>query len=182
VLEIRWHGRGGQGAVTAAKVLAKAIVKAGKYVQAFPEYGPERRGAPVKAFDRIDDKPIVIHSQVYEPDVVVVIDPTLVTAVNVTEGLKNGGVVIVNWQDDVDKLKKLLGRDDIQLWTVDASRIAMDELGREITNMPMLAAVVKALEVVELDVVKEAAREFGIPKIEANLKAMDRAYEEVSKR
>lgn len=186
MIEIRWHGRGGQGAKTAALLLAEAIVSGGKYVQAFPEYGPERRGAPVRAFNRIDDKEIRQHSPVVEPDVVVVLDPTLIEAAKVTDGLKEEGMLLVNTSEDPQELKKKYGIGDRVIHTVDASKIATETIGLDIPNTPMLGALAKISGVLDYETmmkdlkVKLSKKFRDRPEIvEGNLLSVKRAYEEV---
>ena len=128
-MEIRWHGRGGQGVVTANEILAGAALKEGKYIKAFPEFGPERMGAPIRAFARISDEPMMVHSQVYFPDVVLVIDPTLLKAVNVLDGLKEGGVVIANFPECKSKMAQVIGRTE-NIYAVNATKIALEEIGK----------------------------------------------------
>ena len=142
MIEIRWHGRGGQGAKTASQLLADAAFMAGKYVQSFPEYGPERSGAPITAYNRISEERCLIHSNIYEPDYVAVVDETLLTSVDVTAGLKKEGAVIVNTAKDPDELRPLLGSYDGRICTIDAYSISMDCLKAYFPNTPMLAAVV----------------------------------------
>lgn len=183
VYEIRIHGRGGQGAKTAATLLADAALEGGKYIQSFPEYGPERAGAPMKAFTRIADRPIRVHCGVLEPEVVAVIDPTLLDAVDVTEGVDDKGILIVNTSDkaaDVKKKLKFKGK----VFTVDATKIALDTLGRNLPNTPILGAILKATAVVELEALKENIRNKFLKKIgeeltNKNLEAVERAFEEV---
>jgi len=178
MLEIRWHGRGGQGAVTSVEMLALTAIGEGKYAQGFPSFGPERRGAPVTAFTRIDDKRIKVRSAIYNPDVVVVLDSSLVNLVNVTEGLKSDGTLVVNTTKSPEELKKELNFQG-KVATVDASRIAREELGVPITNTTMLGALIKALKIVKLDSVK-APMEHRFGRIaNKNLAALNRAYEEV---
>ncbi|WP_309492625.1 pyruvate ferredoxin oxidoreductase subunit gamma [Candidatus Hecatella orcuttiae] len=178
--EIRWHGRGGQGVVTVSQLLAYAALREGKYVQAFPEFGPERTGAPVLGFTRISEKPIHVHSQVYEPDVAVVLDPTLMGGIDVAEGLKGGGCLVVNTDVTPQELRKQIGRGDVKMFTVNATRIALDTLGRPIFNTAMLGALVKAADLVSLDSVVQVVRERFSGKIaESNIAAIRRAYEEV---
>ncbi len=173
MIEVRFHGRGGQGAVTAARMLAEAAFLEGKYAQAFPFFGAERRGAPVVAFARLDSKPIRIRSQIYHPDHVVVLDPTLLRTVNVTEGLKPEGVLILNSKGPPQGLRA--GK---VVW-VDATSIAMEEMGAPITNMAMLGAYVRATEQVSLDSVLRAVGEyFKGGAGERNQRAITRAYEE----
>ena len=178
MLEIRWHGRGGQGAVTSVEMLALTAIGEGKYAQGFPSFGPERRGAPVAAFNRIDDKQIKVRSAVYKPDVVVVLDPSLVGLVNVTEGLKPDGTLIVNTPKSPEELKKELNFKG-RVATVDASKIAWEELGVPITNTTMLGALIKAVKLVKLDSAK-APMEHRFGRIaKKNHAALNRAYEEV---
>jgi len=177
MIEIRFHGRGGQGAVTAANILASAAFKAGKYVQAFPFFGVERRGAPVTAFTRIDDKPIRIKTQIYEPDIVVVLDPSLLETVDVTAGLKEGGIVIINTEKSKEEVLEKLKKKPAKLALVDATTIALDVLGLPITNTAILGAVAKATGIVELDYVKEAIKEtFSGTLGEKNAKAAEEAF------
>jgi len=182
-IEIRWHGRGGQGVVTANEILAGAALREGKYIKAFPEFGPERMGAPIRAFARISDQPIIVHSQVYYPDVVVVIDPTLIGVVNVLDGLKQNGSVIANYPDGKEKLKTKIGS-EADIHAVNATKIALDELGRPMTNTAMLGALVKVSDIVSLESVSEELRskfsgKFKEEVIAKNVKAVERAYEEV---
>ncbi len=183
MLEIRWHGRGGQGAKTAAQFLAEAAIFAGKYIQAFPEYGPERAGAPIKAFTRIDDKPIRVHCGVTNPKIVVVIDPTLITK-DVLDGLDKDGLLVVNTTESPEQIKKLLGITTIKVGTVDATKISLDTLKIPMPNTPMLGALVKITPVVPLDKIKDQIRrkflkKIGEEKTNANIEAIDRAYKEV---
>ena len=150
-IEIRWHGRGGQGAKTAALLLADVCFKTGAYVQGFPEYGPERMGAPITAFNRISDKEIRVHSNIYNPDLVVVVDETLLHSVDVTSGLKAGGAIIVNTDKTPDEIKPLLNGFAGRVYTVDARKISVDALGRYFPNSPMLAAAVAVSAVMEKD-------------------------------
>jgi len=174
--EVRFHGRGGQGAVTAANILAVAAFKEGKDVQAFPIYGVERRGAPVAAFMRMDDKPIDIKTQIYEPDAVVVLDPTLLDVVNVTEGLKKNGFVIINSTKKASEFK--FG--DAKVFTVDATTIAVkNHLGTEtspIVNTAILGAYSKAIGNVGMDAIDKAINENAPIKKEENKSAAQDAY------
>lgn len=185
LVEVRWHGRGGQGAVTAGKVLAEAALDAGLYFQAFPEYGPERMGAPIQAFTRISDHPVDLHCQIQEPDVVVVLDPTLLGTVNVTEGLKPDGILLVNTSASPAEVREQLNLRTGRVFTVDASRIAIETLGREITNTPMLGALVKATGLFDVEAIVEQTRQRFAQKhmkadiVEANVTAIRRAAEEV---
>jgi len=178
MLEIRWHGRGGQGAVTSVEMLALTAIGEGKYAQGFPSFGPERRGAPVAAFNRIDDKQIKVRSAVYKPDVVVVLDSSLVGLVNVTEGLKPDGTLIVNTPKSPEELKKELNFKG-RVATVDASKIAWEELGVPITNTTMLGALIKVLDSVKLDSVKEPMEHRFGRIAKKNLAALKKAYEDV---
>jgi len=181
--EIRWHGRGGQGVVTAGELLAEAALDSGQYFQAFPDYGPERMGAPIRAFTRLSPEPITIHSQVEEPDVVLVLDPTLLGAVPVTAGLKDDGVLLVNTGMSPSEVREKLGLEKARVFTVDASHIAIEEMGREITNTPMLGLFAKATGLVGLDDLEHEIREWFSPKlskraVDANVRALRRAAEE----
>ncbi len=173
MIEIRFHGRGGQGAVTAAEILAKAAFEDGKYCQAFPFFGAERKGAPVMAFSRIHDKPIRRRYQVYNPDYVVVLDETLLEAVDIVSGLKEGGKVIVNAEED-------LKLDSVEVYTIDATGIALDTLGVPIVNTVMLGAFAKVTGEVTLDSIIKITKETFPGKIgEKNATAAEIAYEQV---
>jgi pyruvate ferredoxin oxidoreductase gamma subunit len=182
--EIRWHGRGGQGVVTAGKVLAETAMDSGLWPQAFPEYGPERMGAPIRAFTRISDQAVDLHCQIEEPDVVVVLDPTLLGTVDVTEGLKDDGVLLVNTPETPAQIRQKLGYNKGKVYTVNASHIAIETLGREITNTPMLGALVKATGMFEVDAVIEQVRhrlgkKLKAEVVEGNVAALRRAAEEI---
>ena len=178
MIEIRFHGRGGQGAVTAVKILASAIYLEGKYTQAIPMYGTERRGAPVVAFCRVDDVRIRERDLVHEPDIVVVLDPLLSRSVDVTEGLKPGGLVLVNYPGTY-KETGLAG--DFKIATVDATKIALDIIGRPITNTAILGAFAKATGLVKLESLEEAIKgELPSRIIATNVETMRRAFNEVS--
>ena len=140
--EIRWHGRGGQGAKTASQLLADAAFMAGRYVQSFPEYGPERSGAPITAYNRISDERCSVHSNIYEPDYVAVVDETLLKSVDATSGLKEDGAVIINSEKSPEELKEMLGGYRGRVCTIDARAVSMECLGAYFPNTPMLAAVV----------------------------------------
>jgi pyruvate ferredoxin oxidoreductase gamma subunit len=178
MIEVRWHGRGGQGAVTSVELLALAAIEEGKYAQGFPSFGPERRGAPVAAFNRIDDHHIKVRSGVYTPDIVVVLDESLIGLVNVADGLKSEGILLVNTAKsakEVAELTKFKGK----IATVDATSIAWKELGVPITNTTMLGALIKVLGRVKLDSAKSPV-EHRFGRIAGkNLTAMKRAYDEV---
>ena len=143
LIEIRWHGRGGQGAKTASLLLADAAFNTGKYIQGFPEYGPERMGAPITAYNRISDKPITIHSNIYEPNYVVVVDDTLLESVPVTAGLKKEGAIVINTTKSPEYLKEKLNGYDGNIYTIDARKVSEETLGKYFPNTPMLAAIVK---------------------------------------
>jgi pyruvate ferredoxin oxidoreductase gamma subunit len=183
--EIRWHARAGQGAVTAAKVVAETALSADQYMQAMPEYGPERMGAPIKAFTRISNEPIEIHNNIENPDVVVVLDESLLAIVNVAEGLKSNGTIIINTCTPAADVKRALKvSDTVTVATVDASGIATDTIKRDIPNTPIVGALIKVTGVIDLDVfkgllAKNLSKKFGQEMIDANFAAVDRAYEEV---
>jgi pyruvate ferredoxin oxidoreductase gamma subunit len=176
MIEVRLHGRGGQGAVTSAELLAQAAIGTGQYAQAFPSFGPERRGAPVQAFLRISEKPIRLRSKIYKPDNVIILDPTLLGAVNPAEGLKQNGFVVINSNKSAEEVKKLFPGYNIAM--VDASHIAKEELGVPITNTTMLGALIKATGIVALDALEGPVRaRFGIV-AQKNINAYTRAYKE----
>ena len=184
--EIRWHGRGGQGAKTAALLFGEAVLSQGKYMQAFPEYGPERMGAPVQSFNRISEEPITLHCHVTNPQVVVVLDPTLMGTVDVTHGLPADGTIIVNTNQPASKFRELLKLNGQKLFTVDATKIAIETIGRNIPNTPMMGALVKATGLLDFKAMIEDTKHKLEKKfrskpevIEGNLKAIQRAYEEV---
>ena len=178
LLEIRWHGRGGQGAVTSAELVAQAAIGEGKYAQAFPSFGPERRGAPVLAFDRVDPKkPVRIRADIVEPDVVVVLDPKLMPISNVAVGLKQNGTVIVNTRKTAAQIRKEFGING-KLATVDATKIARELLGVPIVNTTMLGALVRVTNFVKKESLhKPIEGRFG-RLAERNINAMEKAYEE----
>jgi len=178
MLEIRWHGRGGQGAVTSVELLALSAIEEGKYAQGFPSFGPERRGAPVMAFNRVDDKRIKIRSGIYHPDVVVVLDESLVALVDVAEGLKPDGILLVNTTKSLENLKKNI-RYEGKIATCDATGIAWKELGVPITNTTMLGALVKITGTVKIESLDGPIKErFG--RIAAkNIAAAKSAYDQV---
>lgn len=149
--EIRWHGRGGQGAKTAALLLADVCFKIGKHVQGFPEYGPERMGAPITAYDRISDSPIRVHSNIYEPDFVVVVDETLLHTVDVTKGIKKGGAILINTERQSEDLIPYLNGFKGRVYTINAREVCMKTLGKYFPNTPMLAAIVKISGIIDPD-------------------------------
>lgn len=188
MIEIRWHGRGGQGAKTASLLLADAAFNTGKYIQGFPEYGPERMGAPITAYNRISDTPITIHSNIYEPDFVVVVDDTLLESVPVTSGLKESGAIVINTTKDEDYLKKVLNGYKGSIYTIDARKISMEALGKYFPNTPMLASIVKVSKIMsdkELldDMMGSFKHKFAKKPevIEGNMKALEMALNEIKK-
>lgn len=188
MIEIRWHGRGGQGAKTASLLLADAAFNTGKYIQGFPEYGPERMGAPITAYNRISTNPITIHSNIYEPDYVVVVDDTLLEVVDVTAGLKDTGAIVINTTKSSDYLKSVLKGYKGSIYTIDARKISEEALGRYFPNTPMLAAIVKVSEIMSdealLEDMKGSFKHKFAKKpevIEGNMKALEMALKEVKK-
>jgi len=182
--EIRWHARGGQGAVTAAKLLAETALAQGQYFQAFPEYGPERMGAPIQAFTRISDEPIYIRSSITNPEIVVVLDPTLLKAVDVTAGMGKDGVLIINTDEDPASIRKAMKLKGRKVFTVNANKIAQETIGRPIPNTPMMGALVRATGMMPIEdltdyVRKSFGKKFAEEIIEGNVKAVERAYKEV---
>jgi pyruvate ferredoxin oxidoreductase gamma subunit len=179
MIEIRWHGRGGQGAVTSVELLAKAVIHEDRYAQAFPSFGPERRGAPVAAFNRVSEERIRVRSGVYHPDVVVVLDESLIGLVNVSEGLKKNGVLVVNTAKSAQEISEKVNYQG-KLATVDATSIAWDELGVPITNTTMLGALLKVTKVAKLDSLSEPIEERFGRLAKKNMAAATRAYNEVT--
>ena len=188
MIEIRWHGRGGQGAKTASLLLADAAFNTGKYIQGFPEYGPERMGAPLTAYNRISDTPITIHSNIYEPDYVVVVDDTLLEVVDVTAGLKETGAILINTTKSPEYLKNVLKGYKADIYTIDARKISMEALGKYFPNTPMLAAIVKVSKIMSdeellADMVGSFKHKFAKKPevIDGNMKALELALKEVKK-
>ncbi|TES91507.1 MAG: pyruvate synthase [Candidatus Cloacimonadota bacterium] len=186
IFEIRWHGRGGQGAKTAALLLGDAALSTGKYIQAFPEYGPERMGAPVQSFDRLSDKPITIHSGITNPDIVIVLDPTLMKSIDVTDGLAEDGHLIINTHKSPDEIRKEFNIKGRKIATCDAYKISEDTIGKKIPNTPMLGALIKVTGLLDFekmlkDTEEKMQKKFsGRPEIvKGNIESMKRAYEEV---
>ena len=186
-LEIRWHGRGGQGAKTAALLLADVAFKTGQYVQGFPEYGPERMGAPITAYNRISKDVIRVHSNIYTPDLVVVVDETLLNSVNVTAGLKEEGAISVNSAKNAEEIKPLLNGYQGKVFTVDARRISVETLGKYFPNSPMLAAAVAVSGVMSQDEFLKEMQESYQHKfakkpevIEGNMKALTMTLQELA--
>lgn len=188
LIEIRWHGRGGQGAKTASLLLADAAFNTGKYIQGFPEYGPERMGAPLTAYNRISNNPIVIHSNIYEPDYVVVVDDTLLESVDVTAGLKESGAIVINTVKDATYLKSVLKNYNGEIYTINARKISEEALGKYFPNTPMLAAIVKVANIMDesnfLQDMKSSFKHKFAKKpevIDGNMKALEMALSEVKK-
>ncbi len=185
-IEIRWHGRGGQGTKTASLLLADAAFNTGKYIQGFPEYGPERMGAPITAYNRISNNPITVHSNIYEPDYVVVVDDTLLETVDVTAGLKTNGAIVINTTKSADYLKSVLKGYKGKVYTIDARKVSTEALGRYFPNTPMLAAIVKVTGIMnDEDFLKDMEGSFKHkfakkPEvIDGNMKALEMALKEV---
>ena len=186
LIEIRWHGRGGQGAKTASLLLADVAFNTGKYIQGFPEYGPERMGAPITAYNRISNKPITIHSNIYEPDYVVVVDDSLLDCVDVTSGLKESGAIVINTTKDAEEIKAKLNNYSGKIFTVDARSISIEALGKYFPNTPMLAAIVKVSGVMKDDELLEDMKSSFKHKfakkpevIDGNMKALELALKAV---
>ncbi|MFU8795984.1 MAG: 2-oxoacid:acceptor oxidoreductase family protein [Dehalococcoidia bacterium] len=177
LLEIRWHGRGGLGAVTSAELVARAAISEGKFAQSFPSFGPERRGAPVIAFLRVSDEFIRIRTSIYEPDIAIVLDPGLLRAVDVTSGLKYEGKLIINSRKSPEELKSEFG----YRWpvaAVDATKIARETIGLPITNTAMIGALLRVIDVVKIPSLEAQLEErFGL-RAKSNIEAMKRAFEE----
>lgn len=187
-VEIRWHGRGGQGAKTAALLLADVCFKNGKHVQGFPEYGPERMGAPITAYNRISDKELRVHSNIYDPDYVVVVDETLLEAIDVTAGLNPEGAIVVNTTKSSDEIKEHLRGYTGKVYTVDARKISEEALGKYFPNSPMLAAIVAVSGVMDRETFLSQMRESYQHKfakkpevIDGNMQALQVAFDEVTK-
>lgn len=177
MVEIRWHGRGGQGAVASAEMFALAAIEEGKFAQAFPSFGPERRGAPVMAYTRVADEFIDIRTGIYEPDIIVVLDPTVMSAVDVTKGLKDDGLAVINTSKPGKEMREEYGI-KCRLYVVDATRIAREEIGRPITNTTMMGALVNATGLVELKSLDEQIRTRFPQVADKNIAAMARAEKE----
>lgn len=186
MIEVRWHGRGGQGAKTAALLFAETVMATGKYIQAFPEYGPERMGAPVQSFNRISEDPITIHSSITNPNYVVVLDPSLMETVAVADGLGKDGKIIVNTYLSAKEIASKLDMDEAQVCVVNASQISQETIGRNIPNTPMLGALVKVIGSLDIDRVLEDIKAKLTVKfrhkqeiIDGNIASIKRAYDEV---
>ena len=183
LIEIRWHGRGGQGAKTAAQLLAEAALGEGKYIQAFPEYGPERAGAPINTYTRISSQPIRIHSGVKHPQAMVIIDPTLAVP-SILEGLSKDSIVVINSPDSPRTLREKLNYKDGKLATVDATAISLELIGIPTPNTSMLGAFLKVFPILSIDVITERIKakflkKLGVQKTQANIEAVKKAYEKV---
>ncbi len=183
-VEIRWHGRGGQGAKTAAMLLAESAIEDGKYGQGFPDYGPERMGAPMQGFNRIADEPIHVHSQIYNPDVVIVLDQTLMSVIDVVKGLKEDGIVIVNTPDSPADVRKKLNLEGRKIYTLNATQIALDTIGRPIPNTVMIGAIIKVTGILNIDTMihdmeKKFLKKYNQKVADANIAAIKRSAEEV---
>lgn len=185
LVEVRWHGRGGQGAKTAGYILAVAAAEQGKQVQAFPEYGAERRGAPMRSYVRISDRPIRLRCSVRTPQIVIVLDPSLVESENVADGIVPGGLVLVNTSESPSEVRAKIGHPDVQVATVDATTISVETIGRPIPNTPMLGALARlrpdvvTLEAAEAAVKATLGEKLSPDIIERNVQAVARAYQEV---
>ncbi|MDR2714674.1 MAG: 2-oxoacid:acceptor oxidoreductase family protein [Coriobacteriales bacterium] len=183
--EIRWHARAGQGAVTASKLLAETALLNGEYIQAMPEYGPERTGAPLRAYSRISSKPIEVHNNITHPNIVVVLDETLLSIVEVLEGIVEGGTVIINTKNSVEEARAALNASaDIKVAVVDASGIALDTLKRDLPNTPIVGALAQVTQCVTVEAFKENlletfGKKFTKEVVDANLASVDRAASEV---
>jgi pyruvate ferredoxin oxidoreductase gamma subunit len=182
--EVRWHGRGGQGAKTAGYILAEAAAAEGWQIQAFPEYGAERRGAPMRSYVRISDRPIRLRCPVREPKIVVVLDDTLLASEDVAAGMPDDGVIIVNSVRSPEEIRPRISNQKVRVCTVDATRISLDTIKRDIPNTPMLGALARTTDVVTLEGAKKAVRgklagKLSAAVLQGNLDAIDRAYQEV---
>jgi len=182
-MELCWHGRGGQGVVTANEILAETAIREGKYVKAFPEFGPERMGAPIRAFTRISPNPIRVHNQVYAPDIVIVLDPTLIGKVKVTAGLKKNSIILANYPGTPEQLKQALAA-DVECFAVDATTISIEEIGKPTVNTSILGALAKVSGIVSFDsLMEQVISKFSVKlpeKVVAkNVDALKRAFAEV---
>jgi pyruvate ferredoxin oxidoreductase gamma subunit len=184
MLEVRWHGRGGQGAKTAAMLFAETAIDEGKHGQGFPDYGPERMGAPMRGFTRVSEEPILIHSGIEEPQIVVVLDQTLLDSVDISEGVPDDGTIIVNTHLKPKQIREKLNLKGRKIFTVNATQIALDTIGRPIPNTVMLGALIKLtnlfdLDVLEKNITKKFTKKYGEKVAIGNVKAIKRAFEEV---
>lgn len=184
ITEIRWHARGGQGAVTAAKTLAEMSLTKNMFFQAFPEYGPERMGAPIQCFNRLSEKPMSLYCSVTEPRIVIVVDPTLLESIDITEGLDRDGIIIINSDREPAAIRQELGIEGRKIYTLDATRISMETLGRFMPNIPVLGALLKITGLLTLEeaaayLEESFSKKFSPKVVEGNLAALRRAFEEV---
>lgn len=184
VLEIRWHGRGGQGAKTAAAMVAEVAVEAGKHAQAAPEYGAEREGAPIRAYTRISDGDIRVHDAIYYPDIVVVLDETLLETQNVDSGLSEDGLLLVNTRRSPGEVRAALGVEGRRIYTIDATSLALEEIGRPIPNTVMIGALCAVTGAVDAEEIKKSIEKklggkLSEDMLKGNIRAVDRAFEEV---
>ena len=187
MIEIRWHGRGGQGAKTASLLLADAAFNTGKYIQGFPEYGPERMGAPLTAYNRISDTRIRIHSNIYEPDFVVIVDDTLIGTIDVLEGLKKDGAILINTNENIEDIRKKLGGFNGKIYTIDATKISREYLKANFPNTALLAAIVKITGIMGKDELEKNMKEAFLHKfarkpevIEPNMQVIKKAYDKLN--
>jgi pyruvate ferredoxin oxidoreductase gamma subunit len=176
MIEVRFHGRGGQGAVTSVEICAVSAIEDGKFAQGFPSFGPERRGAPVQAFLRVSDKPIRLRSKIYEPDVIVVLDPSLVTAENPTGGLKSSGTIVINTHENAEEIKRMFP--GFRVAAIDAYSVAREELGIPIANTTMIGALIKATDIISMKSMEESINERFGRLAQKNINACRRAYNE----
>jgi pyruvate ferredoxin oxidoreductase gamma subunit len=184
MFEILWHGRGGQGAKTAATMVAHAAMDEGQYSQGFPEYGPERMGAPMRGYTRISKNPITVHCSITKPDAVIILDSSLLDAIDVTEGTDENTLFIFNTKLSPGDVREKLGLKGGRVYTIDATSIAIDEIGRPIPNVPVIGALVKATSLMSLesckhDIDKKFGAKFGKKIVDGNIKALQRAHDEV---
>ncbi len=184
MLEIRWHGRGGQGAKTGAFLLAESLIEQGKFAQGFPDYGPERMGAPIRSYNRISDTAVRLHCDVEKPDIVVVLDPTLLGSPDITSGVKPDTTILVNTTMTPEEVRQTLGVDGCKIHTVDATGIALQEIGRPIPNSPMIGALLKVTHLAEVEkmakiIAKKFEGKLSKELVDGNVRALKRAYEEV---
>lgn len=179
MIEMRFHGRGGQGAVTSAELVARAAIDTGNYATAFPSFGPERRGAPVVAFARVDDRPVRLRSKIYRPDVVIVLDPSLLDIANPAEGIHENGTLVINTSHDEPTIRKWTNYSG-RLGLVDASQIAQEVIGLPITNTTMVGALIKATELMSVESLKEPFRQRFGKIAPRNIQAMERAWSETT--
>jgi len=184
VMEIRWHGRGGQGAKTAAGMVAEVAIHSGKYGQGAPEYGAEREGAPIKAYTRMSERVIKVHDAIYYPDVVIVLDETLMETEDVADGLSEDGVLLVNTRSTPEEIRQTLGLAGRKVYCIDATRIAIDEIGRPIPNTVMIGALAKVTGLIGKDdinrsIEKKLGKKLSKGVLQGNMRAVERAFEEV---